>query len=95
MSSLGDMSSLFGNLNAFSGIASSMANMALKTVTIKSTGVEKLQPEVRADAKRIKTKYGPFKIKGTKSKVSEPSVNNRSNLCVGKGLLWHRQLLLP
>jgi hypothetical protein len=56
-------------LQGASGLISSMGNMLMKSITLKSTSIKELKPEVRQNAKRIQIKYGPFKIKGRQSKV--------------------------
>jgi hypothetical protein len=60
---------LSGILQSVGGIATSMSNMLLKSISIKATTIKELQPEVRPNAKRIQMKYGPFKIKGRQSNV--------------------------
>jgi hypothetical protein len=50
-------------------IITKATNAALARITIRATSVENLQPTVRAGAKRIKLRYGPYKIKGRNSSV--------------------------
>jgi hypothetical protein len=62
-----------GLFDGLTGIATSFVNTALRTITMKAVSIETLQPQVRKGAKRVKVKYGPFKIKGSKTKVNAVS----------------------
>lgn len=50
-------------------IITKATNSALAKITVNAASVENLQPSVRQGAKRIKLRYGPYKIKGRKSSV--------------------------
>jgi hypothetical protein len=64
-----DKTSMWQKLVEPTSLMAPIVNMAVKPFVIKAAKLEHMQPKLRPNAKRIKMKYGPFKIRGTKSNV--------------------------
>lgn len=72
---LGSFGGLGGLVESFGGISGLMKanegvlNMLVNSLTIRSSSTEYLKPQLRDNAKRVKLKYGPIRIKGSKTNV--------------------------
>jgi hypothetical protein len=70
-SSSGGLLDILGNIGGLKDMATKAINSAMKAITLRAESVQVTQGELKDNAKRVKLKYGPFKIKGRNSTVSQ------------------------
>jgi hypothetical protein len=77
-SSSGGLLGMLGNFDALKAMATKAINSAMKAITLRAESVQVQQGELKDNAKRVKVKYGPFKIKGRNSTVGHYTICSRS-----------------
>jgi hypothetical protein len=68
--SSGGLAGLMSGFNKFKDMATGFISSGMKSITLRPESIQRIKSELKEEARRVKIKYGPFKIKGRNSTVS-------------------------